>query len=204
MSSTGKFDRYIPHVLLRRLVAAPEDLVETREGTVVFVDASGFTRLSERLARKGREGAERLTDAINACFSALLADAHANGGSLIKFGGDALLLWFEGDDHPLRACASAVAMRTTIRRVGRIRARGAQIILRMSAGVHIGEGDDGSRRRADSRPYWAVWRPGAGRICAVGVAGRPRQRARRVRRFRAGPSCCVRAAAKIAAVSGSM
>jgi class 3 adenylate cyclase/tetratricopeptide (TPR) repeat protein len=125
-------------VLLRRLVAAPEDLVETLEGTMVFVDVSGFTRLSERLARRGREGAEHLTDAINGCFSALLADAYANGGSLLKFGGDALLLWFDGDDHPLRGCASAVAMRNTIREAGRITAAGSQIRLRMSAGVHSG------------------------------------------------------------------
>ena len=136
--NTGKFDCYVPRVLLKRLVAAPEDLVETLEGTMVFVDVSGFTRLSERLARRGREGAEHLTDAINACFSALLADAYANGGSLLKFGGDALLLWFDGDDHPLRACASAVAMRNTIRRVGRISVAGSQISLRMSAGVHSG------------------------------------------------------------------
>lgn len=119
-------------------MSAPNDLVETLEGTIVFVDVSGFTRLSERLARKGREGAEHLTDAINACFSALLADAYANGGSLLKFGGDALLLWFEGDEHELRACTSVVAMRSTLRRVGRIRAAGTQINLRMSAGVHSG------------------------------------------------------------------
>jgi class 3 adenylate cyclase/tetratricopeptide (TPR) repeat protein len=136
--TTGKFDRYVPRVVLRRLAVASDDLVESLEGTIVFVDVSGFTRLSERLARKGREGAEHLTDAINACFSALLADAYANGGSLLKFGGDALLLWFEGDDHPLRACASAIAMRTTLRRVGQIRAPGSQIVLRMSAGVHSG------------------------------------------------------------------
>ena len=43
--------------------------------TMVFADVSGFTRLSERLARKGKEGAEHLVDVINTCFSALLADA---------------------------------------------------------------------------------------------------------------------------------
>lgn len=136
--NTRKFDCYVPRVLLKRLLAAPEDLVQTLEGTMLFVDVSGFTRLSERLARTGREGAERLTDAINACFSALLADAYANGGSLLKFGGDALLLWFDGKDHPPRACASATAMRSTIRRVGRISAPGTNIILRMSAGIHSG------------------------------------------------------------------
>src|SRR5207244_496190 len=64
-----------------------------------------------------------------------------NGGGLVKFGGDALLLWFEGEDHPVRACASAVAMRTTLRSVGRIRTGSSQIILRMSAGVHSGTFD---------------------------------------------------------------
>ena len=47
---------------------------------------SGFTLLSERLARKGKEGAEYLVDAINICFSALLEDAYVRGGSLLKFG----------------------------------------------------------------------------------------------------------------------
>ena len=138
-SNTGTLDPYVPRVLLQRLVADPAALVRTLEGTVVFVDISGFTRLSERLARFGKEGAEHLTDTINSCFSALLADAYANGGSLLKFGGDALLLWFEGADHPARGCASAVAMRRTLRSVGRIRAGSGSIVLRMSVGVHSGE-----------------------------------------------------------------
>ena len=73
-------DPYVPRVALRRLVNAPADLVQTVEGTVVFTDVSGFTRLSERLARRGTEGAENLVDTINSCFSTLLADAYANGG----------------------------------------------------------------------------------------------------------------------------
>ena len=51
----GAFDCYVPRVLARRLAVAPQERVLTLEGTVVFVDLSGFTRLSERLARKGRE-----------------------------------------------------------------------------------------------------------------------------------------------------
>ncbi len=92
-------------MLLRRLTAPRSTLVETLEGTMVFADVSGFTRLSERLARKGKEGAEHLVDAINLCFSALLSDAYAQGGSLLKFGGDAMLLWYDGDGHAQRACA---------------------------------------------------------------------------------------------------
>jgi class 3 adenylate cyclase/tetratricopeptide (TPR) repeat protein len=109
------------------------------DGTFVFADVSGFTRLSERLARIGNEGAEHLVDAINSCFSALLADVYAPGGSLVKFGGDALLLWFEGPGHEERACASAFAMQQTIRTVGRVRAGPTETTLRMSVGVHSGQ-----------------------------------------------------------------
>jgi class 3 adenylate cyclase/tetratricopeptide (TPR) repeat protein len=125
-------------MLLGRLVDPADDLVQTLEGTMVFADVSGFTRLSERLARKGKEGAEYLVDAINTCFSALLSDAYLRGGSLLKFGGDAMLLWFAGDEHVERACASASAMRRTLREVGRIRAGASDVVLRMSVGVHAG------------------------------------------------------------------
>jgi len=138
MTNTGALDRYVPRALLRHLVAAPGEPARTLAGTVVFADLSGFTRLSERLARTGREGAEHLLDTISSTFSALLADAYAYGGSMLKFGGDALLLWFEGEEHPQRACASACAMRSTLRRVGRIRAGSSNVVLRMSMGVHSG------------------------------------------------------------------
>lgn len=132
------YDSFAPVPLLRWLLETPDQLVQTVEGTTVFADLSGFTRLSERLARAGKEGAELLVDAINACFSELLANAWANGGSLLKFGGDALLLWFDGPEHHLRACASAYEMRRTLRDVGRIRAGGTQVVLRMSVGIHSG------------------------------------------------------------------
>ena len=69
------------------------------EGTMVFGDVSGFTKMSERLARHGKVGAEEVADAINTCFEQLLAVAYQCGGNLLKFGGDALLLLFSGEDH---------------------------------------------------------------------------------------------------------
>ncbi|HWF34499.1 MAG TPA: adenylate/guanylate cyclase domain-containing protein [Solirubrobacteraceae bacterium] len=138
MTKIGALDRYVSRALLRHLTDAPQEPARTLAGTVVFTDLSGFTRLSERLARQGREGAENLLDTINSSFSALLADAYAYGGSMLKFGGDALMLWFDGDEHPIRACASAAAMRATLRRVGRIRTGSTNVVLRMSVGVHSG------------------------------------------------------------------
>ena len=137
-SSIGRFDRFVPRVLLQRLALAPDVRVEQLDGTGVFVDVSGFTRLSERLARAGREGAEQLVDAIDSCFSPLLADAYAGGGSLLKFGGDGMLIWFGGEGHALRACGSAVAMRRKLRRVGRVPVGDRHVVLRMSVGIHTG------------------------------------------------------------------
>ena len=98
-SGTGALECYVPRMLLWRGLDPTEQFAEMLYGTMVFADVSGFTKLSERLARTGTEGAEQLVDAINACFSALLGKAYARGASLLKFGGDAMLLWFEGEEH---------------------------------------------------------------------------------------------------------
>ncbi len=105
----------------------------------MFVDISGFTALSERLARRGRVGAEELTETLSGVFADLLTSAYAAGGSLLKFGGDALLLLFEGDDHPTRAATTAVLMRKALADRGAIKTEGGSIRLRMSVGVHSGE-----------------------------------------------------------------
>jgi class 3 adenylate cyclase/tetratricopeptide (TPR) repeat protein len=121
------------------MLVAGDATVATRRGTVVFADLSGFTRLTERLSRTGNEGVERLLDIIDGCFTPLLDDAYAAGGSLLKFGGDALLLWFDGPDHAARACDAALTMRSTLRRIGQIRAGATMVVLRMSVGVHTGD-----------------------------------------------------------------
>jgi class 3 adenylate cyclase/tetratricopeptide (TPR) repeat protein len=133
---------FVPRALLARLARPIDVLTETVPCTMVFADVSGFTRLSERLARRGNEGAEHLVDVINTCFSALLAEAYGRGGSLVKFGGDAMLLMFydqEADqEHAARACCAAVAMRRVLREVGRVSTGDTNVVLRMSVGVHSG------------------------------------------------------------------
>ena len=135
----GLLDPYVPRALLRHLAETPDSRVQAVDGTLVFADVSGFTRLSERLARRGREGAEELVETIGACFARLLAVAYDNGGGLLKFGGDALLLKFEGDDHVARAARSAVGMRRRLRDAGPLQTSAGKVTLRMSQGMHSGE-----------------------------------------------------------------
>ena len=42
------------------------------EGTLALVDISGFTKLTERLARAGKVGAEEVSDLLSAVFTDLL------------------------------------------------------------------------------------------------------------------------------------
>lgn len=129
---------YLPHLAVAWTVDAPDERWRTMDATLVFADVSGFTRLSERLAGKGRIGAEELTELLGSCFAQLLSVAYAHGGSLLKFGGDALLLLFAGADHPERAALTAIRMRHEMRIVGRVRTSVGAIRLGMSLGVHSG------------------------------------------------------------------
>jgi class 3 adenylate cyclase/tetratricopeptide (TPR) repeat protein len=129
---------YAPRLLIRWLAEHPHLSFRTLDGSMLFVDISGFTKMSERLARHGKVGAEEVTDVLGAVFTRLLAVAYGEDGSLLKFGGDALLLWFTGDGHEVRAAISAHAMRATLRSVGRLDTTAGKVVLRMSAGVNSG------------------------------------------------------------------
>src|SRR6478752_5121869 len=129
---------YVPRLLGRWAPAGDDDRHMRVSGSLAFVDISGFTRLTERLARKGKIGAEEMSDILDATFSALLDVAEADGADLVKWGGDAVALLFQGPDHALRAARSVFRMRATMRRIGRIPTSSGTVVLRMSVGVHSG------------------------------------------------------------------
>jgi class 3 adenylate cyclase/tetratricopeptide (TPR) repeat protein len=129
---------YVPRVLQQHLADDPLRQAWSAEGTAVFADVSGFTKLSEALAQKGREGAEQITETIEHVFGVLLGVAYERGGTLLKFGGDALLLWFQGEDHVVRACGAAARIRAVLNDVGTIELPDVTVTLRISQGVHTG------------------------------------------------------------------
>ena len=70
------------------------------EGTLLFADISGFTELTERLRKMGgNEGAEKIVDIVNHYLDTMLAILFRHDGHLIKFGGDAMLCLFTGEDE---------------------------------------------------------------------------------------------------------
>jgi class 3 adenylate cyclase/tetratricopeptide (TPR) repeat protein len=136
--SAAPLDAYVPRIAAEWDIDAPGALWQEREATCCFVDISGFTALSERLAQRGRIGAEELTEVLNHVFSRMLEVAYGKGGALLKFGGDALLLAFLGDDHATMAAQSAVAMRAALREARTLPTSVGRVNLRMSVGIHSG------------------------------------------------------------------
>lgn len=128
-----------PHFsLLETRWIAEQPILRYRQlrGSLLSADLSGFTALSERLASRGREGSERLTVMVNGCFDALIRSAGHEGGDVLKFGGDALLVWFEGEGHEVRAATAGARMQ---RAIGAARFSSAG--LGMSVGAHTGDFD---------------------------------------------------------------
>lgn len=108
-----KFNKHIPRILQRQIISklanqyvfdaegnrnvkkkitdidiAASNSINRFHGTVLFVDISGFTVLSQRLK------VDELRNQINAYFKKILDIAHKYDGDVIKFAGDALyILW---------------------------------------------------------------------------------------------------------------
>ena len=133
-----KLKPYVPRLLIDWIRESPGTSYQAREGSLAFVDISGFTALTESLARRGKIGAELLRDTLDGVFVSLLDEAYSWGAGLLKWGGDALLLLFDGPSHPERAARAAWEMQRTMDRVGRIRVPGGTTILRMSIGMTSG------------------------------------------------------------------
>ncbi|MGZ4481218.1 MAG: adenylate/guanylate cyclase domain-containing protein, partial [Gaiellales bacterium] len=132
---------YVPTLVLQWLRDRPQERHRVLNCTLVFADISGFTRMTEMLAVRGKVGAEEMADLINATFKPLLAAAYDQGAGLIKWGGDATLLLFQGVEHAARGCRAAYEMQRVMRATGSLRTSRGPLRLRMSVGIHTGACD---------------------------------------------------------------
>ena len=88
---------YVPPAVARaalRHSGFPLPQAERFPAAVLLADISGFTPLTETLAQKGPEGAEELTRLLNTYLSRMIALVQAQGGEVVKFGGDAITVVF--------------------------------------------------------------------------------------------------------------
>ena len=124
----------------RRALAEGRSLPDRVRGAALFADISGFTPLTEALARElgPQRGAEELTAHLNRVFHAVIGEVHRFGGDVISFGGDAITCWLDGDDGA-RATACALAIQATMASVGRIvTPAGNEVVLAIKVAVAVG------------------------------------------------------------------
>lgn len=109
-------------------------------GAVLFSDISGFTPLTEAvIARYGpRRGGEHFSDRLNAVYDALITEVERFGGSIVNFAGDAMMVWFSGDDGS-RAVTTALQMQRAMGQFSRVALPdGETVSLGMKVAVSCG------------------------------------------------------------------
>ncbi len=130
---------YIPTDRLHAL-ADGETLPDRTRGAALFADISGFTPLTEALARElgPQRGAEELTRHLNLVYDAIIGELNRYGGSVISFSGDAITCWFDGDSG-LFATACALSMQQTMQRFTSVALPSGQTLaLAMKVAVSTG------------------------------------------------------------------
>jgi predicted ATPase/class 3 adenylate cyclase len=108
------------------------------DGTLLFADISGFTAMSERLSRIGREGAEEINTIVNRYFSTMLAILREHHGQLFEFGGDAMLGLFLEPDSATRAVQAAQRMQKAMGAFSSTETSLGNFEVRMKVGIHRG------------------------------------------------------------------
>ncbi len=167
---------YLPTILLDTIHHYPDrpsPWIDPLEGSLLLADISGFTSMSERLAEAGKEGAELLTSIISQYFHNMLDIARKYGGTKIKFGGDALLLLFNNENHAYRAVTAALAMQRATFKLKTFRVDKYRIRLKMTVGVHSGTFWSATAGLPDKRMQHFILGQEASRVDDVQSAANP-------------------------------
>ncbi len=132
-------EAYIPRDR-RRSLATGVPIPDRVTGAAIFADISGFTPLTEALARElgPQRGAEELTANLGRVFHEVISELDRFGGDVIYFSGDAITCWIDADDG-MRATACGLAMQAAMDRVGTVTTpAGSTVQLAVKVAVAVG------------------------------------------------------------------
>ncbi len=138
-------------------------------------DITGFTAMSESLSQLGKEGAELMAGVLNRFFDRLLEVADRWGGVQMKFGGDALLLFFADREHAARAAACGFEMQAAMADFRLVSVGGQEYRLRMRIGIHSGRFFSASVGQPEGVLHYLLLGPDVSRATMVEAAAQPGQ-----------------------------
>jgi len=168
---------WLPRLLVTRPgTAGDASAVAARfAATVLWLDVSGFTALSEMLGEQGPAGAERLSDLLNERFGALIAVIARHGGDITHFAGDAICaVWAAAADASVEkglccAAQAALALQALPDDPG---CRAGEPPLRVRAGVATGD-CAWTLLGSDDEGFFVVGGAPCARAAAAAAAGQP-------------------------------
>jgi class 3 adenylate cyclase/tetratricopeptide (TPR) repeat protein len=124
----------------RRALASGAAMADRVYGSAIFADISGFTPLTEALAKElgAQRGAEELGAILNVVYDAVLGELHRHGGSVLYFSGDAVTCWLDGDKGGL-GVSCGLAMQRAMEGVATVTTPGGRTVrLGMKVAVAAG------------------------------------------------------------------
>lgn len=102
----------------------------------MFVDLSGFTRLTESLMAKGPVGAEELSGILNHIFQPTVEMVYSQGGFIPYFAGDSFTAIFSGGKEAINGALNSA--RSVLARFSQSRENPESILLQHGIGIKIG------------------------------------------------------------------
>jgi class 3 adenylate cyclase/tetratricopeptide (TPR) repeat protein len=113
---------FLPDLVAEALVGpslpfAPD--ARRMDGAVLFADISGFTRLTTKLASRGKIGAELVRGILNRSFDAIIREVTERNGDVLDFDGDAIIAIWRAPTEPdglAHVCALAAECAQAIQR----------------------------------------------------------------------------------------
>ena len=153
LERAARMKRYLSPQLAESILAGDTDvdLSSRRQNlTIFFSDIRGFTSMSERLEP------EELVDILNQYLAEMTEIVFRHGGTLDKYIGDAIMVFFGNpvpyEDHPQRAVRAAFEMRTKLAELWQRWGLEGDEVMNIGIGVTTGYvtvGNIGSQARID-------------------------------------------------------
>lgn len=111
------------------------------QACTMFVDLSGFTRMTDTLMQKGAVGAEELSVALNQIFQPMVRLVYQQGGFIPYFAGDSFTAIFPAESHAEISNAALRVMETActaMHRFSRDKSDKESLLAEHNIGIKIG------------------------------------------------------------------